>query len=52
MSRQVGVSAVVVIIALMLGGALMGIVGAILAVPSAAILHVFFQEIAPDAVGE
>jgi predicted PurR-regulated permease PerM len=52
MSRQVGVSAVVVIVALMLGGALMGIVGAILAVPSAAILHVFFQEIAPDAVGE
>jgi predicted PurR-regulated permease PerM len=52
MSRQVGVSAVVVIIALMLGGALMGIVGAILAVPSAAILHVLFQEIAPDAVGE
>jgi predicted PurR-regulated permease PerM len=50
MSRQVGISAVVVIVALMLGGALMGVVGAILAVPSAAILHVLFEEIAPDVV--
>lgn len=50
MSRQVGVSAVVVIVALMVGGALMGIVGAILAVPTAAILHVLLEEIAPDAV--
>ncbi len=50
MSRQVGISAAVVIVALMLGGSLMGIVGAILAVPSAAILHVLLAEIAPDAV--
>jgi len=50
MSRQVGISAAVVIVALMLGGSLMGIVGAILAVPSAAILHVLFEELAPDAV--
>ncbi len=49
MERQVGVSAVVVIIALLIGGSLLGIVGAILAVPTAAILHVLFQEIAPDA---
>jgi predicted PurR-regulated permease PerM len=50
MSRQIGVSAAIVIVSLMVGGALLGIVGAILAVPTAAILHVLFQEIAPDAV--
>ncbi len=50
MKRQVGVSAVVVIVSLLLGGSLLGIVGAILAVPTAAILHVLFQELAPDAV--
>jgi predicted PurR-regulated permease PerM len=50
MSRQIGVSAVVVIVSLMLGGALMGIVGAILAVPTAAILYVLLEEIAPDVV--
>jgi predicted PurR-regulated permease PerM len=49
MKRQVGVSAVVVIVSLLLGGSLLGIVGAILAVPTAAILHVLFQELAPDA---
>jgi predicted PurR-regulated permease PerM len=48
MERQVGVSAVVVIVALLLGGSLLGIVGAILAVPTAAILHVLFQEFAPE----
>ena len=50
MERQVGVSAVVVVVALLLGGSLLGIIGAILAVPSAAILHVLAQEFAPDAV--
>ena len=49
MERQVGVSAVVVIIALLLGGSLLGIVGAILAVPTAAILQVLFQELVPEA---
>jgi predicted PurR-regulated permease PerM len=49
MERQVGVSAFMVIIALLLGGSLLGVVGAILAVPTAAILHVIFQEIVPDA---
>jgi predicted PurR-regulated permease PerM len=44
MERQVGVSAGVVIIALLLGGSLLGIVGAILAVPTAAIVQVVFQE--------
>ena len=44
MERQVGVSAVTVIVALLLGGSLLGIVGAILAVPTAAILQVVFQQ--------
>ena len=34
MERQVGVSAVTVIVALLIGGKLLGIVGAILAVPT------------------
>ena len=42
MARQVGVSAVTVIVALLIGGKLLGIVGAILAVPTAAILQVIF----------
>ena len=46
MERQVGVSAVTVIIALLIGGNLLGIPGAILAVPSAAILQVLFTELA------
>jgi predicted PurR-regulated permease PerM len=45
MSRQVGVSAVVVIVALLIGGNLLGIVGALLAVPTAAILQVVAMEI-------
>jgi predicted PurR-regulated permease PerM len=45
MERQVGVSAVTVILALLIGGKLMGIPGAILAVPTAAILQVVFSEI-------
>jgi predicted PurR-regulated permease PerM len=48
MERQVGVSAVVVIISLLLGGSLLGIVGAILAVPTAAILQVLVQELFPE----
>jgi predicted PurR-regulated permease PerM len=52
MERQVGVSAVVVITALLIGGSLLGIVGAILAVPTAAILQVLFQELAPEAASE
>jgi predicted PurR-regulated permease PerM len=48
MERQVGVSAVVVIIALLIGGSLLGVVGAILAVPTAAILQVLFEELGPE----
>jgi predicted PurR-regulated permease PerM len=44
MSRQVGVSAVTVIVALLIGGSLLGIVGALLAVPTAAILQVVVAE--------
>jgi predicted PurR-regulated permease PerM len=45
MERQVGVSAVTVIVALLIGGALLGILGALLAVPTAAIIQVIVQEI-------
>lgn len=45
MGRQVGLSAVSVIIALGIGGELLGVAGAILAVPTAAIVQVFVQEL-------
>jgi predicted PurR-regulated permease PerM len=45
MSRQVGVSAVTVIVALLIGGSVLGILGAVLAVPTAAILQVVVQEL-------
>lgn len=48
MSRQLGVSPVTVMVALLIGGSLLGIVGAILAVPTAAILQI----IASEFVGE
>ena len=48
MQRQVGISPVFVIIALLIGGSLLGVIGAILAVPTAAILQVVFQEIVTD----
>jgi predicted PurR-regulated permease PerM len=48
MSRQVGISPVTVITSLLIGGGLLGIVGAILAVPTAAILLV----IASELIGE
>jgi len=46
MERRVGVSPVVVIVALLMGGALWGLVGAILAIPTAAILAVIVDELA------
>ena len=48
MERQVGVSPVTVIVALLIGGSLLGIIGAILAVPTAAILQVVFTEIVAE----
>ena len=46
MERRVGVSPVAVLIALLVGGELYGLVGAILAIPSAAILSVIVEEVA------
>jgi predicted PurR-regulated permease PerM len=48
MQRQVGVSPVMVIIALLIGGSLLGVVGALLAVPTAAAIHVVFEELTKD----
>ena len=52
MERQVGVSAAVVIVALLIGGTLLGIVGAILAVPTVAIIQVIFEELMPEAASD
>jgi predicted PurR-regulated permease PerM len=48
MSRQVGLNAVGVIVALLIGGKLLGIVGAILAVPTAAIFQVIFNQLTAE----
>ena len=44
MGRQVGISPVTIMVALLIGSSLLGFVGAILAVPSAAIVPVLVQE--------
>ena len=49
MSSYVGLSSVAVIIAFLLGASLFGIIGAILAVPTAAIVQVLFYELVPAA---
>jgi predicted PurR-regulated permease PerM len=49
MERRVGVSPVAVMVALLIGGSLMGVLGAILAIPTAAILAVIVDEFAADA---
>jgi len=46
MERRVGVSPVTVMVALLIGGALTGVSGAILAIPTAAILSVIVDELA------
>jgi predicted PurR-regulated permease PerM len=43
MEKQTGISAVVVMVALLIGGATMGVIGALLAVPTAAILQIAIQ---------
>src|SRR5499427_7200492 len=48
MERSVGVSPVAVMIALLIGGSLMGIVGAILAVPTTALISVIVEELAAE----
>jgi predicted PurR-regulated permease PerM len=45
MASQVGVSAVTVIVALLIGGSVLGILGAVLAVPTAAIVQVIIEEL-------
>ena len=49
MEKRVGVSPVTVMVALLIGGALWGLVGAILAIPTAAILSVIVDELTADA---
>jgi predicted PurR-regulated permease PerM len=49
MEKRVGVSPVTVLVALLIGGALWGIVGAILAIPTAAILSVIVDELTKGA---
>jgi predicted PurR-regulated permease PerM len=44
MERQLGISPVTVIIALLVGSALLGVVGALLAIPTAAIVQVLVEE--------
>jgi predicted PurR-regulated permease PerM len=46
MEQRVGVSPVAVMIALLVGGALWGIIGAILAIPTAAIVSVIIEDVA------
>ena len=48
MERSVGVSPVAVLVALLIGGSLMGLPGAILAIPTAALLSVIVEEIATE----
>ena len=47
MERRVGGSPVAVMAALLIGSALLGLPGAILAIPTAAILSVIVEEMAP-----
>jgi predicted PurR-regulated permease PerM len=48
MERSVGVSPVAVLVALLVGGSIMGLAGAILAIPTAALLSVIIEEVAAD----
>jgi predicted PurR-regulated permease PerM len=48
MERRVGVSPVVVMVALLIGAQLWGLVGAILAIPTAAIISIILEEIAAE----
>ena len=49
MARQVGVSAAGIMIALLIGGTVLGVLGAILAVPTVAILQVLLEELSFEA---
>lgn len=52
MQRQVGIAATTVIVALLIGGSLLGLLGAILAIPTAAVLQVLVQELTAESAGE
>ncbi len=52
MGRQVGLSPATVIIAVLLGGSLLGVTGVILAVPTAAIVEATLAELAPGEGAE
>jgi predicted PurR-regulated permease PerM len=52
MERQVGVSAAGVIVALLIGGTLLGVLGAVLAVPTLAILKVVFEDMTGEAAAD
>jgi hypothetical protein len=52
MQRQVGISPVFIIIALLIGGSLLGVMGAILAVPTAAILQVLLERTLTDPLND
>jgi predicted PurR-regulated permease PerM len=45
MGRTVEISAPLVILAVLIGGALLGVVGALLAIPTAAIVKILFREL-------
>jgi predicted PurR-regulated permease PerM len=51
MERRVGVSPVAVMVALLIGGALWGLIGAILAIPTVAILSIIVDQIAVSRDG-
>jgi predicted PurR-regulated permease PerM len=44
MEKRVGINPVAVIIGLLIGGSVLGVIGAILAVPTTAIIGVIFDE--------
>jgi predicted PurR-regulated permease PerM len=52
MERQVGVPALTVIVALLIGGSLLGVAGVLLAVPTAAIVQVAVQRLVTNGEGE
>jgi predicted PurR-regulated permease PerM len=44
MQKQTGVSPIIVMVAILCGGLLLGVVGALLAVPTAAIMQIMVRE--------
>jgi predicted PurR-regulated permease PerM len=44
MKQQTGVSPLIVMVAILIGGKLLGVIGALLAVPTAAIIQTFIRE--------